>query len=321
MAEFRLIPYSIRIKKAYKTYLDLKSIPTAAGAKDLFDILNDYCVKYHADTHNFSKIKKTFYVESYSPNKTERYICGTVKTGEYGYELDSYDVNEKKRILKARRKEYSEEYPFFFIFVCPSFKIKDMGLLVLQYFGNLGIKTIFEKVLQEFLKNINSELILEINPIISSELFSQLDSADKILKLSISRKRVPKDIAEKVEIDNYEDITEERIFKAKRNKSINLREKAKKLFKDFSSPFIEIKDEKYKEIKLVIKKGNSQKTIRIKDSPEFRESMPLDKGSLNLVGGFPAEDSLCELGIEYANYILEKYGEDLIKSQGEDKWT
>ena len=314
MTSFKLVPFSLRLRRNIGNYLDLRSIPIDNKNEDFLNIFTNFCEEFHDRVHDFSRVKKTFRVENYTQN-CETYVYGTVKTGDYGYELDAYDTKNDHIIPSARKEEYSEEYPFFFLFIRPSFRIYDMGLLILQYFKNLGMKTIFEKSLREFLNKINSELILEINPTVFSTLFNQLESADRILKVSISRKKVPKECAGKVLIKNFSDINEVRTFKAKRNKSINIGE-IKDLFKDTKSPIIEIKNEEYEDIKFLIKKGGIERTIRMEDPLKFRESMPLDELSLAFEGYFPAEESLLEPAVDYANYILEKFGENKIKCEG-----
>ena len=310
MTKFKLVPFSLRLRRNIGNYLDLRNISFNNKNEDFFNIFANFCDGFHDHVYDFSNDRKTFRVENYTPN-SNTCIYGTVKTGDYGYELDAYDIKKDDIIPSARKEEYSEEYPFFFLFIRPSFKIYDMGILILQYFKNLGMKTIFNKSLREFVKKIDSELILEINQLVFSTLFDQVESADKIIEVSISRKKVPKDIAEKVLIKNFSDIFEVRKFKARRNQSIDIKD-IKPFVMDTKSPIIEIKNEKYEDIKFLIERGGIQRTIRMEDPMKFRESMPLDESSLTFEGYFPTEKSLLAPAVDYANHILDKFGENKI---------
>ena len=77
-------------------------------------------------------------------------------------------------------------------------------------------------------------------------------------------------------------------------------------------PYSEIKNEKYDEVKLIVKTGNTSSTITLDDLPRFRENLPLSPKSSDLKKGFPLVDYLREKSKDYLNSILKKYDEEPI---------
>ena len=316
MARFKLVPYTIRIRnKRSEDYLDLTKIPTNKKDVSLLDIFEEICKRYNKQVYLRSKEQRTLYIENSSIDKSKKLITGIIKSGEYGYGADFYDTKLHKRINSARKEEYSEELPFFFLFHLATVKNSNRGFLILQKFKQFGIKTILEKAIQETIEPLSKELIIEINPLINEELLKILKSADKLIELKLIKREIPKDVADKNHIENYKDVYEERSFKIKRNKEIRLtvKEHIEKVLKNIEYPYSEIQKEKYDQVKLIIRKGTTTSTISLEDTPKFRENMPLSPQQHQLEKGFPTKEFLLEKALEYLNIILENNDENLIE--------
>jgi len=315
MVRFKLVPYAVRIRrKMSEDYVVLDKIPMSGGFVDFFKIFTDFLRSYTKQSYILQKDRKTLYVEDLTIKDEMRIVHGIIKSGEYGYEADFYDVKAQRRIPGARKVEHSEELPFFFLFHSPLAKNRDRGFLILEKFKNFGVRSVFGRSLQNYMKvNIDENLIVEIHPIIGEDLMKKLESADRILELKLIKKKVPKDVADKVLIENYEDVYEERSFKIKRNKNIFFKkmESLIETLKNVTYPYYEVKGEKYDDIKIVIEEGKSQRTLSLGEL-KFRESMPLNEKTLKFERGFPTHDSLYREAVRYLNMILEAYGENLI---------
>lgn len=316
MVRFKLVPYVVRVRnKDSKEYVRLDRIPTIKGDLDFVNIFNDLLKSYKRSVYIPSKEKKTFSVEDFNFSKHQRLVYGIVKSGEYGYEADFYDVKQNIHIRRARKEEHSEEIPFFFMFHSPLVKNPDRGFLILQKFKNFGIKYILTKAIQDYIQKLDNSLITEIHPLINNKLIERVESLGRIVELKFIKRKIPKDVADKVLIENYEDVYEERSFKIKKKKDIKFKDNVKDLIKRLKNveyPYLEIKDEKYDEVKIIIERGKSKKTVRIEDLPRFRESLPLDENQLIFERGFPTQDSLLKHAIEYINVILESFDENKI---------
>jgi len=316
MAKFKLVPYVVRVKnKDSKNYLRLDKILTIKGNEDFVDIFHTILNSYKKNVYIPSKENKTFFVEDFNFSKQQRLIHGIIKSGEYGYETDFYDVKQNIHIPGARKEEHSEEIPFFFMFHSPLVKNPDKGFLILQKFKNFGIKYIPTKAIQDYIQKLDNSLTIEIHPLINNKLIERVESLGRIVELKFIKREIPKDVADKILIENYKDVYEERSFKIKKNKDIKFKDNVKDLIKKLKNveyPYLEIEDEKYDEVKIIIERGKSKKTVRIEDLPRFRESLPLDENQLIFERGFPTQDSLLKHAIEYINVILESFDENKI---------
>ncbi len=317
MAKFKLSPYSIRVRNKHKTdNLDLSSLGSSKGAFSLFSIVEEICKLYNSNIYDQKKDKKTLCFVDCKFDKSKGIIYGFIKSGEYGYEVDFVDTKSKKRTLSARKEEDSEEFPFFFLFYLPK-KNKDLGFLILSKFKTFGAKSIFQKVLTDSLKEYNEDLIIEITPLINEEMIKMIEDSKKLMEIRFIKKQVPKDVAEKNLIKNYEDITETRIFKIKEGGGfsgiiLKVKDKIVNALRNVKYPYVEINNEKYDKVQLIMKEDDITRTIDIEDMPRFRESLPLDPDFSNLSKGFPKEEFLYKKAKAYVNKLLKTFDEEEI---------
>ena len=119
MARFKLVPYIIKVKKVgSRDYLNMTQIPSPVQIKDFLGLFNDFCDRCGSEVYKNSSEKKTLYIENLAKLK-KRAIHGIIKSGEYGFETNFYDTNQKRHIRGARLEHHSEELPFFFLFHSP----------------------------------------------------------------------------------------------------------------------------------------------------------------------------------------------------------
>ncbi len=313
LAKFKLIPYSVRIRKLKtKSFFPLDEIQSEMGIIDFFEFFDFFCNKHATSVYNLKSQKRTFTTEIAESNSKKRFIYGTIKSGEYGISTDFYDIDAKKIIPKYRLPSHSEHYPFHFFFYSPLGNIRNMGLLLLQTIENKGVKTVLHQNIRTWMEKRDKTLIVDISPMISTELLDKLEKSDRILEMRFIRKQIPREITSKLEIRNYKDIIEERSFKVKRNKSIQLTEWIKKLFKDtketleFKSPYLEILDEQYENVKIVFETNGIKSTLDL-DKLSLREQQELQEKRIKIKDGFPTMESTHPIALNYINQILKKY--------------
>jgi len=330
MARFKLVPYSIRIKDISRDrYVALDKIPvnrihtnSSNSFIDFYGIFVDFCDRYTENNIiNREDSQKTLFFERYTSKPSYRIVYGTIKSGDYGYEADFLDIRQRRLIRSARQSHHSELIPFFFLLHLPLVRNRDRGFLILETFRNQGIKSILQDALEGYLKDITGQnnLRLEINPLISQELVQKLESADRILEIKFIKRKIPRNVADKNLLENYEDIYEERSFKIKRNRSLRfiggITDNLIAKLKNVEYPYYEIQDEKYDQIKIVIESEGSTHTLTINGGPKLRERRILNPEELEFEGGFPTESSLLTIAISYLNYILERNDENLINRE------
>lgn len=197
----------------------------------------------------------------------------------------------------------------------------DLGILLLQKFKNSGVKSIFHNCLFHYIKAINQDLSISVNPILSTNLLEKMEKAEKISALRFIKREVPKECADKVMLDKHTELYEERVFRYKRGKkgvdgSLKfLKSKMEEVIKDLklvTYPYVEIENETYDEVKIELSKKGGKTTLTLSEQSEFREHFIIDEKDIILNGGHPTEDSMSRKGIEYLNIILDNHDEDTV---------
>lgn len=318
MARFKLTPYKIHLKTAKGGNLDLTSISFGTkGSMSFFEIFKEFCEEYAKEVYTpTGNYQKTLCIKELENSIESNQINGFIKSGEYGLGADFYNLKSRAHKNRARTPDDSEELPFFFLFCFPATKNRDTAFLILQKFKQFGAKSILKNSFQTFLSKHNNNLTLEIDPIISQELIKKLEKSNRLVELRMIKRKIPKDVADKNLIKNYEDLHEEHVFKARKNKSIILKvkEAIEKNLKNIDYPYSEIRGEKYDEIKLTTELRGSRTTLTIplEDNLKIRETMPLIEAELEFKEGFPTKTALLKKAKEYMNIILMANDENLI---------
>jgi len=273
MTRFKLIPYSVRIrKKRSKDYLRLDNI----GGNDLHQMILK-AVEDLKDTKVDEKSNKTVSTERYQIRNRE--IMGILRIGDYGIGAHFFNVIKRKLIPDARTTNDSEVLPFFFHFYLP--QNKDIGILILQTFQHHAIKGIFTMKLRD--RKEFSKYMLEFKRIVSGKALKALMEGD-LLSITFVRHSIPKDVGSQLGKTGRTDIEEVRTFKVKGDFQIS--DRLLDLFANTETKYYEVSDEKYDEAKAVVKIGKSEVVLVFSEGNIFNEFNALDDYD-QLVDGFP----------------------------------
>jgi len=300
MTQYKLIPYNLRVMKV-RTSDPLILGNINGNESDFFELLKEY-LDENKSTNILDDVKKTISFEKVEVE--ERDIFGIIKSGEYGITADFYDIEKKEKRLLARRENDSELYPFFFQFHVPSDLTE--GKLILQTFGVHGAQVVLLDTMNLFFHPLGYNIAL--NPLISKNLLEKFDKS-RILEVRLIRKHVPKDIADKVHKGPVEDIFEERVYKVKRKRGFKLPESLKNLLSNKDAQYFELFNEKFDEIKTIIKESGSSITLTFaKDKNRLREALILEKG-IKLDQGHPAYPEVLKISKEYMHHLTKSTSE------------
>lgn len=148
--------------------------------------------------------------------KTDERISGVIKTGEYGYESELYDMkktienlnendfteieDDKFQGKNIKPKTTAELIPFVFSFYLINNQSKKL-YLALQRFGQYGIKIKVENELNNFFKQRYPEyknIKIRIHDLISEKVIKAYYKKEGLTNLTLTRYRVPADIANKL---------------------------------------------------------------------------------------------------------------------------
>lgn len=310
MTRYKLLPYKVGVKKRNKedkkeNYFPLQSIPAPGGDERFSEVLYKFCRRCEEKMENN---KKTLRVENPKYVDGREGVHGIIKVGEYGYTTDFWNVESDEIRENAREKGDSEEIPLFFLYYSTELMEKK-GIMIFQRFKNWGGKGLFERAIQEFIKeNYPKDPIVKINPIISEDLLEEITSAHRIINLRLLRDKVPRDTAQKLLGTSLEEAEQEIVFKLRRGDT-GLKEKFKEFVKNQEEiGYAELRGEKYLP-KITLEKKDGQRTLDLGNF-EVREKKPLDPSELDLEGGHPTQESTLGFAQEYVNEIIEKYAEE-----------
>lgn len=284
MAKNKLIPYNIRIKKTdtagwlqlddltgYKQDLlesrertDRSQIPFTPEEQqklddnDLFHILEDFfTTKQEQATKVFKESQKTTTIIRHELE--DRDIYGIIKSGEYGFGADFYNIESKTRKNNARSPDDSEEYPFFFHFRIPVGQ--NDGRLILQTIGVHGIATVLQRYLNEYLEP--KGYVVVFNRVITTDFIDQLGGDRPLKEIRFIKKVVSQDVAEKIHTGESEDLIESRVFSTRKKRALSLTSSLKEILKNQNVTSYEILNEEYSEVKAIFTDSGSRRTLKL----------------------------------------------------------
>lgn len=300
MTQHKLIPYSVRVTKT-RTSDPLTLGNLNNSGKDFFNILAKFLDK-SKNTNVLDDMKKTLSVSNYS--KANRDLYGLIKSGEYGLTADFFDTQNKTVTPLARKEKHSELYPFFFHFHLP--KDLNEGKLIIQSFGVHGTQSVLQKTINDHLRPM--EYAVDFHPLVSKNLLDQVERS-RMVELRLIKKRVPKDVADKVYKGPVEDIIEERVYKVKRNGTLRITETLRDALENHDTQYYEILGENYDEVKTIVKNSGSSMTLTFsKHNSKFREAMVLER-DIRTENGHPAYDELLKISKQYMKHLISNNGE------------
>lgn len=120
-------------------------------------------------------------------------ISGIIETGEYGYESDIYNV-QTNTVTYHRSSLDAELLPFYFRAYFPSGA--DEGILLLQRFGQLGIKVVFSDYMEDYFGRNYPELEIRFNPFMPETLLMDTIDSARVTKLRFIKFEIPTDLAD-----------------------------------------------------------------------------------------------------------------------------
>lgn len=302
VVRFALMPYKIRVRRQnQKDYLILDNLN--GQSLDTLDLLHDFLTRMKRNPYIGRDDQKTLSVEKINPDG--RLLYGIIKSGEFGMKLDFLDTETGRIEPEARKEKHSEPLPFFFaIHILPG---KDMGLLILQVFKGLGIKSVLEDLLNTYFKS--KGFSISLNPMFSQDLLEELRQG-RLVKFRLRKVAVARDPADRIHEGSRDDIEQELVIGAKVGKQIqlsgNIIETLREMLSDQEVRYFEILDEQYDQAKAVIEKDEQTKTLTFGPDNKMRESMPLTNIP-NLEGGFPSYSFLLEKAKAYLRDIYRKH--------------
>lgn len=316
MSKIGLSVYGFNLRRK-DTQLELQDIE----GQEFIEIVKQFVEDNKANYADDKRLEKVFKCDDCLEGIVEdegrgvfKYIYGIVKTGEYGVVSEIIDI-ETGRTEYNKGTNHADVLPFYYFIAVPANRT-NRGIVILQSIGRYGIKTIFEKRLQEHVKKINEHIKLIIGTIVPIEYVNRYIERGILRKIRMIKYDVPNDLSERIGINSGVETTyEERII----HRPVGFINRKSELIKEclrgqrMCNTIIQIEGFDYDSLKLEFKLGNTSKTISLNniDSLNINEDITEE---VELDNGHPTQESILPILVDTAKGYLVEMG--LITEEG-----
>lgn len=201
--DIKLEVYTFSVRKLNSSlqnpeYFKLSDI----NGKDLLNLFKEYFTYLEGGLEkNDSQMKAIRLKEKSLRIKSgERSYSGIFESGSYGYQSDIVNVNTNKK-KSTKTTEDAEILPFYFLLHIP--QKMDVGVIMLQRFGQYGINTVFRESLRIFLSE-KHQISIDINEYVSKELAEEFLKEDSIKEIILTKNNLPSDVANQLNLSSYD---------------------------------------------------------------------------------------------------------------------
>jgi hypothetical protein len=310
MPKISLVPYSVTIKQKFSQndYLNLDDI----DGNNFYTSLNGYLTNLRKELQNDTEDKKTLTIAKITNDTENNRISGLFEIGQYGYQEIIRNLDNYETPVFIKDPDQITCIPFYHLFYIPEGKVR--GLLMLQQFGNIGVKTLISDYLIKCFKDDpkydSDRFVLEIKPSIQKELMIKyLENNGDIKKITLIGFTPLTGIEDRYYYGNKDKIKRCEIsFLPSKNALLNF----------FKNPYISgLKGQKnindimivngfeVNDIKAEFSINGRPKTVRLTKADELTMSHEITENE-NLVfkNGHPTYESIDLLAIDFLNELV-----------------
>jgi hypothetical protein len=123
-----------------------------------------------------------------------RRIYGQFSTGVSGEEYQIKDVETREEVLNVRRNHAAFRNIFFYIKLPTQ---RDSGALILQRKAKFGIKTVFKKTINQYIKGQGYQnYTVLVNNVVHGRVYRRMITEGNLKKIDFIKRRIPSSIEE-----------------------------------------------------------------------------------------------------------------------------
>lgn len=196
MRNIFLAAYSIVVHEKWKPE---QSISLISDKKTTIPNILEYCSQYldnikakHIEVH---AIRRTLTVEKKNIDANKSMVSGIVHAGEYGFISSGYNI-KKQTNSYTRTVDDSDEIPFYFCFYIQ--KDAKRGILILERFGNTGVRKPLTNPLIDKFNNEFPDYKMKINPLAIADVLAEFLKSDYCTEITLIQSTMPSDYAQKI---------------------------------------------------------------------------------------------------------------------------
>ncbi|MBU9728475.1 hypothetical protein [Diplocloster modestus] len=304
--------YGINVRNEDSRNLELHDIYGKVLIDYFYDVASALVDEYKKNTslenvfaHNIV-MKETIFNTAEQPIYDILYL--RVKTGEYGEESEIVNSNTGKTTHTKSPTE-ADVLPFGCCIMVPCGEYSE-GIILIQSLGRNGITSIIKQKLNEYIRIIDSQLRIVMNPVVPRQYMERLLTQGVLKSIRLIRFNIPDDDADRFGLDrNTKKSSQEIVIKKPigfiKNKYENIME-CMRGERDFDK-IIEIEDFEIDDLKMEFGFGKRVKTISMKglDKIVINEDVTSEVDTEN---GIPVFNSLCR--------VMKEIGEDYLQARG-----
>jgi hypothetical protein len=264
MRNISLSSYTIEARK--RNARKLEDTDDLEG-EDLLDLFEEFLTGRRSASNDKNQ-KMLLRVQNFK--RTGRSCHGIIETGEYGYSSELINV-DTFALAHLRKPEEAGMLPFFFQIYLP--EDESLGLLILQRFGNIGIRGVFAKDFKAFFEKKQPEFSVAFKPIVHPGQLGAYSKHGVVKRLTFRQLQLPKDIADAYAGDNPEDIYVEYSIVAKRYGNLPVLKQILRKLNDKSAHTLHIAEPsgfKDSQILLEVEMNGHTRTIDVRNLNKIR---------------------------------------------------
>ncbi|RME12725.1 MAG: hypothetical protein D6816_00640 [Bacteroidetes bacterium] len=261
------------------------------GSHDFLDVLQQYLQQLRGAVHNQERSSKVLRTRTVRPNN--RTLSGILESGAYGYEAPLIDIASGAQAY-TRRPNEAELIPLYVLASVPA--NRERGILMLQRFGTMGIKSILEESLGAYFNKQFPDYKVLIHRLVPRDLIQEYLTQGGLKAITFTTFRVPRDIADLYEMEGAieEGDTMQVRIKAKRGKYLQVPGWLQQLRDGQAdvTDILEAHQEHADQISLEIKMGGKTRKLNLHNPDNFRASFDVSTQVKRGQDGHPTFDSI-----------------------------
>lgn len=231
-----------------------------------------------------------------------------IKTGEYGEESEIVD-SETGETTHTKSVDEADVMPFGCCILIPCGEYTE-GIVLVQSLGRNGITSIVKKRFNEYIKNLDNNLRVVMNPIVPRQYMERILTEGVLKSIRLISYGIPDDDADRYGIDRGTTrVIRERVIRKPTGFARNKYERIMECVRGERAydSIVELDDFEINDFKMEFGFGKRNKTISLKGLDRLVISEDITE-DVTIENGHPTFNSLCD--------IMKEIGEEYLRTRG-----
>ncbi len=304
--------YGINVRSEKHQDLELHNLNGTSLLDYFYNIAKSAEDEYDKDpalenifAYNFVKFRT---IKNTAGQKIYDILYLRIKTGEYGEESEIVD-SETGETTHTKSVDEADVMPFGCCLIVPCGKHTE-GIALTQSLGRNGITSIIKKKFNEYIRKLDNQLRVVLNPIVPRQYMERLLNDGVLKTIRLISYGIPDDDADRYGVDRgSKKVIQERVIRRPTGFVRNKYEQIMECFRGQRTydSIIELEDFEIDDMKMEFSLGKRNKTISMRglDNLVINEDITED---VVVENGHPKFESLCN--------VMKEIGEEYLRARG-----